>query len=77
MNERIRELAEQAGFSLLDIRNAFDYNEDNPYNQFAKLIVQECMNLVKDCYAEPVSDQSPYQTVCASTIIEEYFKFEE
>lgn len=77
MNDRIRELAEQAGFSLLDIRNAFDYNEDNPYNEFAKLIARECMNLVKDCYAEPVSDQSPYQTVCASTIIEEYFKFEE
>ncbi len=77
MNERIRELAEQAGFSLVDIRNAFDYNEDNPYNQFAKLIVQECMNLVKDCYAEPVSGQSPYQTVCASTIIEEHFGVEE
>lgn len=46
MNERIRELAEQAGFSLLDIRNAFDYNEDNPYNEFAKLIAQDCISKI-------------------------------
>ena len=75
MNDRIRELAEKAGFSQLDIRNAFDYNEDNPYNEFAKLIVQECMNLVKDCYAEP--GRCLYQSVCASTIIEEHFGIEE
>lgn len=43
MNGRIRLLAEQAGFSPLDIRNAFDYNEDNPYNEFAKLIAQDCI----------------------------------
>lgn len=46
MNERIRELAEQAGFSLLDIRNAFDYNEDNPYNEFARLIAQDCISKI-------------------------------
>lgn len=73
MSNRIRELAEQAGFSQLDLRNAFDYNEDNPYNEFARLIVQQCINLVKDCYDEPESGQSQYQTVCASTIIEDYF----
>jgi hypothetical protein len=46
MNERIRELAEQAGFSLVDIRNAFDYNEDNAYNEFAKLIAQDCISKI-------------------------------
>lgn len=75
MSNRIRELAEQAGFSLVDIRNAFDYNEDNPYNEFAKLIARECMDLVKDCYAEP--GRCLYQSVCASTIIEEHFGIEE
>ena len=43
MNERIHELAEQAGFSLVDIRNAFYDNEDNPYLKFAELIVRECI----------------------------------
>ena len=46
MNERIRLLAEQAGFSPLDIRNAFDYNEDNPYNEFARLIAQDCISKI-------------------------------
>jgi hypothetical protein len=46
MNERIRELAEQAGFSLLDIRDAFDYNEDNPYREFARLIAQDCISKI-------------------------------
>lgn len=46
MNDRIRELAEKAGFSPLDIRNAFDYNEDNPYNEFARLIAQDCISKI-------------------------------
>ena len=46
MNKRIRELAEKSGFSLVDIRNAFDYNEDNPYNEFARLIVQVCITQI-------------------------------
>lgn len=41
--------------------------------KFAELIVRQCMDLVKDCYAEPESGQSPYQTVCASTLIEDHF----
>lgn len=45
--------------------------------EFAELIVRECMNLVKDCYAEPESGQSLYQTACASTIIEDHFGIEE
>jgi len=46
MNDRIRELAEQAGFTQLDLRNAFDYNEDNPYNEFARLIAQDCISKI-------------------------------
>lgn len=46
MNERIRELAEQSGFSLVDIRDAFDYNEDNPFREFAQLIVQDCISQI-------------------------------
>lgn len=44
--------------------------------KYTELIVKECMNLVKDCYAEHQSGQSSYQTVCASTIIEDYFGVE-
>jgi len=46
MNERIKQLAEQAGFSLVDIRDAFDYNEDNPYREFARLIAQDCISKI-------------------------------
>ena len=83
MNEqRIRELEDQcwvkvpcdfdmyAGGSST-IRTVFDRKK------FAELIVRECINLVKDCYAEPQSRQSPYQTVCASTIIEDHFGVED
>lgn len=71
MNQRITELAKQcASEDHLAI-----YNSN--YAKFAELIVRECMDLVKDCYAEPESGQSPYQTVCASTIIEEQFVVEE
>lgn len=42
MNERIKELAEQAGwsgFEALDERN----------QKFAELIVRECMNICQEC----------------------------
>ena len=69
MNERIQELAEQCYHR---------YSEHNiDLEKFAELIVRECMNLVKDCYAEPESGQSLYQTACASTIIEDHFGVEE
>lgn len=75
MNERIRLFAEQCGFrSNPDL---YDRNQSFDIPKFAELIVKECMDLVKDCYAEPESGQSPYQTVCASTIIEEQFVVEE
>jgi hypothetical protein len=52
MNERIRELAEQAGFQYIDdegIGWAGNYNASLP--KFAELIVRECANqcLSDDC----------------------------
>lgn len=83
MNERIRKLAVEAGidfFSSIDPEfNGKEFCEawTEQQQKFTELIIRKCMNLVKDCYAEPESDQSQYQTVCASTIIEEYFGVEE
>lgn len=75
MNERIAKLKEQAKEKVIS-HGAYGEREiywEINVDKFAELIVQECMNLVKDCYAEPQSGQSPYQTACASTIIEEHF----
>ena len=43
MNERIRELAEQAGF------NPYNYEGANAslFKKFAELIVAECMSIIK------------------------------
>jgi hypothetical protein len=58
MNERIRELAEQAHSYACKYAQQPDYNPHNPYNQgmykqrydskFAELIVRECMNIVSN-----------------------------
>ena len=69
MNERIKELVNRAMVVREDGWSEFDANV------FAELIVLKCMDLVKDCYAEP--GRSLYQSVCASTIIEEHFGIEE
>ena len=53
MNERIRELAEQAGMKPCADMSKFGMNEDmNPYNcqefmleKFAELIVKDCINI--------------------------------
>ena len=56
MNERIRELAEQAHSYACKYAQQSDYNPHNPYNQgmykqrydskFAELIVQECADIM-------------------------------
>ena len=56
MNERIRELAKQAGMESAD----FPYDEFGmPWEQkkFAELIVKECTNIVEDAalHREPAS----------------------
>jgi hypothetical protein len=73
MNERIRLFAEQAGAVTFGGKICLFGDQD--IEKFAKLIAKQCMDLVKDCYAEP--GLSLYQSVCASTIIEEHFGVEE
>lgn len=74
MNERIRDLQIQA-FAECKTFEDSKIRTDAVFERFAELIVRECMDLVKDCYAEP--GRSLYQTACASTIIEEHFGVEE
>ena len=62
MNERIRQLAEQAHCYACEYARHPDYNEHTPYNQgmykqrydskFAELIVQECAGRVDWILAE-------------------------
>lgn len=78
MNQDLLIKLEKAAEKLvLDIPAPLDCPEYTAlFNEkFAELIVRECMDLVKDCYAEP--GRSLYQSVCASTIIEEHFGVEE
>ena len=54
MNERIRELAEQADFVFPSFGDAYCSGSVRySIEEFAELIVRECMDLVKACYAEP------------------------
>ena len=71
MNERIKELEKEAIACL----KHKPFSTAQFHEKFAEIIVRQCMNLVKDCYAEP--GRSLYQSVCASTIIEEHFGIEE
>jgi hypothetical protein len=43
MNERIKQLAEEAGFKPFDVRE-----DDTKFKKFAELIVAECANQVSD-----------------------------
>ena len=47
MNERIRELAEQAGFSSWELNPSVETMSDTPekVNKLAELIVRECVNV--------------------------------
>ena len=48
MNERIRELAEQAGWMMGDEVEGFNTRLE----KFAELIVRECIDTVSDCSIE-------------------------
>ena len=65
MNERIKELAEQAGFVL--IRDEYIFTE--MMGKFAELIVAQCAQLADDCPADYLSQPYKYP----STYIKEYF----
>lgn len=80
MNAQIKQLCEQSKVYANESTKDFTGNEpvvwmDYYTEKFAELIVRQCMDLVKDCYAEP--GRCLYQSVCASTIIEEHFGVEE
>ena len=77
MNERIFDMARQSGATDENggrAEHVFCFTKTE-LKVFAELIVRQCMDLVTDCYAEP--GRSLYQSVCASTIIEEHFGVEE
>ena len=64
MNERIRELALQAGLVKILEEHAHEYGngmfENTPYpelEKFAELIVQECMNKVREQYLPVLEDE--------------------
>ncbi len=69
MNERIQELYDSIVGN--DKLNFDSYLAE----KFAESLIRQCMDLVTDCYAEP--GLSLYQSVCASTIIEEHFGVKE
>ena len=70
MNERIREIAEQAGwsgFEALDERN----------QKFAELIVRECANHIRDSIQTMERGKLRASIAHAATLIEEHFGVEE
>ena len=79
MNERIKELAEQAGIEFTydptetPMRAFVDCWEDE-MQKFAELIVQECLN---QCYNRGMDDELYAGQLKAATYIEEYFGVKE
>jgi len=72
MNERIKELAEQAGYT----KDMFGIGHwDMPEcKKFAKLIVQECLN---QCYNNGMNDSIYEGQLKAASYIEQYFGVKE
>mgnify|MGYP006287537045 CR=1 FL=1 len=73
MNERIRELAEQAGFILWDKEpwnpgDVIDWSAryDDEFNKFAELIVQECIDKI-ETYRIPVGNSAAGEMACEWT----------
>ena len=70
MNERIRELAEQAN---LEIDPAHPDHNQKVLEKFAELIVRECLN---QCYNRGMDDELYAGQLKAATYIEEHFGVE-
>ncbi len=50
MNERIKQLAEQANANFgRDLEFAVVFGELEDFNKFAELIIQECIEIVEPC----------------------------
>jgi len=70
MNERIKELAEQAGYS----KDYLEIGLPSNMEKFAKLIIQECLN---QCYNRGMNDELYNGQLKAAAYIEEHFGVEE
>jgi hypothetical protein len=73
MNERIRELAEQAycmAFDEADDKNFLDHHME----MFAELIVRECVDIVGDYYGQGKKSGPGYTMICE---IKQHFGVEE
>jgi hypothetical protein len=78
MNERIKELAEQAGVFAGDFAGAGLYSIHNKeeVEKFAELIVQECAGLFPNVYVEIETDYG-HTPVIAADYIKKHFGVEE
>ena len=72
MNEQIKELAKQAGFSIVETQGTVETTlwsfDDEPIDdelqKFAKSIIQECIEIVLESDPSPkMSLQEPYATI--------------
>ena len=72
MNERIKELAEQAGIS---VRGHYDETGSTPMElqKFAELIIKECLD---QCYYRGMNDELYAGQLKAAAYIEEHFGVE-
>ena len=68
MNERIRELAEQAGFTANDEQKVFLKVYEQELEKFTELIVRECIEILDKNNPCP-----PGTTIMYSLIQDEYF----
>lgn len=73
MNDRIRELAEQAGF------NPVNYMGSNSilFEKFAELIIEECARIARSADLEDVEGGDSAVLRAAGEQIEKYFGVEE
>ena len=74
MNERIKLLAEQAGFRSNP--NIYDRNQSFDMEKFAELIVRECVAICQDIDGEDNTDAKSGRQDCAVEI-KEHFGVEE
>jgi hypothetical protein len=88
MNERIRELAEQAHCYACEYAQRPDYNPHNPYNQlmykqrydskFAELIVRECTQSIENTIeTDCITDSEKMGCEFAITDLLKHFGVEE
>ncbi len=77
MNERIKELALQAGATTTQRSGWIDYGTlDLDVEKFAQLIVRECMDLLEDFTNDIYFGGIEYAVVGASETLQEHFGIE-